>query len=145
MKKKLRVILSTILVCTFMLLNTQNVFAYSENTHLNEVIKPMKIDYQTNFTVSTGKSYSRSFKMIDEYNTWADPHNNFTVKVSNFSGGKYKIIITATNGYRWESSEHSSGTTVTTRNCSHTATYTVYITNTSYGDIRGTVSLNSFY
>lgn len=142
--------LMVILVLLLTIININTVSAYNEITIpdsevIEQEISPMNVNRKSTFNLQPGRSFRTSFKMTDPYNTWPDPHTGFTVRVSDVSGGSYRIVVTANNGYNWSSPEYTGNSSATTRNCSPTATYTVIITNTKSTTVRGTVSINSFF
>jgi|GEM_PF-4191317 len=105
-------------------------------------ITPLGVDNTASLDLAVGKSWSDSFKMNNWINT---DHNAFNVKVSNVTGGgTYKVIITGTNGYSYESSDQSSGNTWTISNAKVDVTYKVTIVNTSSKTVKATVNITSY-
>jgi len=105
------------------------------------VIPVRSVSQTKQLNLAVGKSWSLSFNM----NASGSPHNAFNVVTSNMSG-KYKYIITGSQGYSYESGEYNNqGTTFTTSNAWSNETYTVYIVNTGTTTLTGTVQVSSYY
>ena len=88
-------------------------------------------------SLAIGNSWSKSFTTGD--------HNAFKFIVSGFSGDKYKVVIIGSNGYSYETSEHTSDCTITVTNAKASVTYTVYVINVGTERRTATVKLSSYY
>lgn len=97
-------------------------------------------DITKSLNLAKGESWtSKSFSM----NSLSSTHNTFNVKLSNISG-KYKVLITSTKGYEWESSERTTGTTFTTTNARNDVYYEVTVINTGTGSLTGKCEITSY-
>lgn len=105
-------------------------------------IEPYSVTHSTNLNLSVGNNWSYSF------NTWvagAEDHNTFNVVTNNMSG-KYKILVVDDKGYQYETPEFTNqDNTVTVWNASSDRWFTVYILNTSFDTLTGSVRLSSYY
>jgi|GEM_PF-6465249 len=77
-----------------------------------------------------------------------NPINNakqedFYIKISNVSSGKYKVIITATNDYSFESGELNHDITIPTTEIESDATYKITIISTSTTPFLADVNITS--
>lgn len=108
----------------------------------NHNIMPLAVSTSKSFSLSIGKSWSLSgIKMGVAF---SDPHNAMNVQVKGVSG-KYKIIVTSTSGYRYESAEKSSTSSAITVSTNNSDQYTVYVVNTGSTKCTGKVYISSYY
>lgn len=105
------------------------------------MIEPLKVSTSKTLNLGVGKSWSKSFTMN---NPGGSDHNTFNTKVSNVTSGKYKVIITGSNGYKYESPERSGTRTYTTSNAKSGVTYKVTIVNTSASNLKAKADITSY-
>lgn len=120
---------------------SEEITAEVEGDEDDPMISPQSVSTTKTLNLAVGKSWSKSFKM----NTLTGSnHNAFNTKISNVTSGKYKVIITGSNGYKYESTERTTDTTFTTTNAKKDVTYTVTIINTSANNLKAKADITSY-
>ena len=100
------------------------------------------VDNSVNLNLEVGASWTDSFKINNLTNV---EHNALNINISNVTSGKYKVIITATNGYQFESPEYLSGSITTIKNVNPDVTYNATIINTSASTLKATADVASYF
>lgn len=102
-------------------LNNESVTTESNS---NFIISPQAVSVSASFSCSVGESWQKTF---DTKKFFAEDHNAFKTVITEVSG-KYKVIITGSDGYAYESKEYNGvGVTLTTTNAASSVDYTVTI------------------
>lgn len=105
------------------------------------LIQPLGVQKEDVLNLAPGRSWRVSFKVDNIIH--AD-HNAFNIKVSNVTSGRYKIMVTGSNGYNYETTEISGNSTLTISNAAKGVTYTAIVVNTSSINLNGKVNVTSY-
>jgi len=73
----------------------------------------------------------------------SENQNEFYINVSNVASGLYKVIITATNGYTYESAELNRDITIPSTNIEPDVTYKIFVISTSATPFLADVNITS--
>lgn len=105
-------------------------------------VLPRSISASQTIKLKVGESWMKNFNVDVAYQ---DSHNTFKIIVNNVSGSSYKILVTATNNYEYETKEYTGGCTLTIDNAQPKVYYQVYVLNTGTGTLNAHVQLSSYY
>ena len=95
-------------------------------------IQPLKLNHE---------EYLSAFFEVNSINN--PNHEDFYIKVSNVTSGKYKVIITATNDYTFESEELTYDIKIPVINIDPDTTYQITIISTSATPLLADVNITS--
>lgn len=94
--------------------------------------QPLKLNFE--------EYHSAFFEINPTNNT---NHEDFHIKVSNIASGQYKVIITATNDYIYESKELINNITIPITNIEADITYRITIISTSLTPFKAELNITS--
>lgn len=140
MKKKWLSIVGTLLIVSVVIVSYSVVAEGQVNSPKKYIINQINVDNTQPLELAVNEDLSAVFEVGPTNN---ENQNDFYINVSNVISGLYKVIITATNGFTYESEELNHDITIPSTNIEPNVTYKIIVISTSATPFLADVNITS--
>ena len=140
MKKRWLSLAGILLIISFVSVSYSALASGQVNSPKEFKIQQINTDNTQPLKLNFDEYHSAFFEVNPTNNT---NHEDFHIKISNITSGQYKVIITATNDYIYESKELTNDITIPITNIEPDITYRITIISTSLTPFKADLNITS--